>query len=334
MSGDERIVFRDVRDFIPTQTFACGQAFRWNRERDGSYTGIAGGRAANIAFTPASPEASAGDIVIRPLGGAVCAHSDAHSDTPADAGASGAPRVAGYKSYFWENYLDLKRDYGEIKRTLTAGDAVMADAVAHGAGIRILKQEPWETLISFIISQNNHIPRIKACIERLCEGFGTRIDCGDGGARFAFPSVNALASLSEMDLAPCGLGYRARYIAETARQVAETGGAAWLEGLRGAAGNGGAAAEEAAADGKAAEKALLSLCGVGPKVAACVLLFGLGRTEGFPVDVWMERVMRERYGIAGKQAAADYAAARFGPYAGIAQQYLFYSARNGRRAFE
>ncbi|MDR2089380.1 MAG: DNA-3-methyladenine glycosylase 2 family protein [Clostridiales Family XIII bacterium] len=310
MSKDTRIVFRNVKDFSAEQTFACGQAFRWKRGGDGSYTGVAGGRAANIAFTPADADAEgcAGDIVIRPLGVA-----------PPAACGEGNGSDSNDRN-FWENYLDLRRDYGEIKRALAANDAVMARAVACGAGIRILNQEPWEALISFILSQNNHIPRITACVERLCAACGTRIDGADGGVFFAFPRIETLAGLSEGDLAPCGLGYRAKYLIQTARRVAEAGGAAWLAALRDAA-----IAE--------AESALLSLCGVGPKVAACVLLFGLGHTEGFPVDVWMARAMRELYGVDGKDAAA-HAAERFGPYAGIAQQYLFHYMRNGRRPGE
>jgi N-glycosylase/DNA lyase len=293
MSDGRRIVFENVRDFDARQVFTCGQAFRWKRECDGSYTGVAGDRAANIAFTSAGRDRYAGDITIRPLGRALSACADADDDRA-----------------FWEDYLDLKRDYGRIKRALTMNDAAMARAAAHGAGIRILRQAPWEALISFIISQNNNIARIKGCVERLCEAFGARIDCADAGARFAFPSIETLAARDAADLTPCRLGYRAKYVAETARQVMEAGGEALFDELRGAA-----FAE--------AQKTLLSLCGVGPKVASCILLFGLGRTESFPVDVWIARAMRDLYGVDEKDAAA-YAAARFGAYAGIAQQYLFY----------
>ncbi|MDR2296197.1 MAG: hypothetical protein LBD95_05310 [Clostridiales Family XIII bacterium] len=297
MNDGARIVFKGVRDFDPLQTFACGQAFRWDRERDGSHTGVAGDRAANIAFTPAPGGRCAGDIAIRPLGRAPAA------DAAAD-------------ERFWADYLDLGRDYGAVKRALIADDPVMARAVAHGAGIRILRQAPWEALISFILSQNNNIARIRGCVKRLCAGFGARAGCGSGGeALFAFPRVDILAACTEADLAPCGLGYRARYVALAARRVAEAGGDAWLAGLRGAP-----LAE--------ARAALLSLCGVGPKVADCVLLFGLGRTEVFPVDVWTARAMRALYGAEKRDAAAG-AAARFGPCAGIAQQYLFYYMRNG-----
>jgi N-glycosylase/DNA lyase len=301
------ILFKDVRDFRTEQIFECGQAFRWNREKDGGYTGIAGGRAAKVAFVPSAEDALAGDLTIRPL-------ADIRNATAAT--EREAERTLDGERGFWKDYFDLGRDYGAIKRVLAEGDGVMARAVAYGAGIRILNQDPWETLVSFIISQNNHIPRIKACTERLCEGFGERMERAGGGAFFGFPDIDALAALSAADLSSCGLGYRAAYIVKTARRVAAEGGAAWLDGLRDMPLG-------------QAEKSLRSLCGVGPKVAACVLLFGLGMPEGFPVDVWMARAMRELYGVDAKGAAA-YAASRFGPYAGIAQQYLFYYVKNTR----
>jgi N-glycosylase/DNA lyase len=297
VSGDATIVFKAVRDFDARQTFECGQAFRWNRAEDGAFTGVAFGRAVRVSFVPRAATPAEGDIVIRTRGRAASVSE----------GAEDRDRA------LWESYLDLKRDYGAIKRALAARDEAMARAVARGAGIRILRQEPWESLVSFILSQNNHIPRIKGCVERLCENFGERIDCADGGTAFAFPDIAALAALSAEDLAPCGLGYRAKYVVKTARRVMENGGAPWLDELRDAP-----LAE--------AEASLLSLCGVGAKVAACVLLFGLGRTEGFPVDVWTARAARAFYGVDAKDAAAD-AAARFGPYAGFAQQYLFHYMR-------
>jgi N-glycosylase/DNA lyase len=220
---------------------------------------------------------------------------------------------------FWENYLDLRKDYGGIKRGLAAEDEVMARAVRCGQGIRILNQDPWETLISFIISQNNHIPRIRGCIESLCANFGRVLAGKDGESRRAFPDIGVLAALSAEDLAPCGLGYRAEYIVRAARRTAEAGGRQWLESLRGV-------------ELRRAEEELLKIHGVGPKVAACVLLFGLGKTEAFPVDVWVRRAMRDLYGVDERNGAAarDYAAARFGRHAGLAQQYLFYYMKHMR----
>jgi N-glycosylase/DNA lyase len=297
MSDNTEIVFKNVRDFSLERIFECGQAFRWKRGDDGGYTGVAGGRAASVTFEPSLRDPYAGELTVIGRGRALRAPS----------GAEAGDRA------FWENYFDLKRDYGEINRVLSANDETMARAIACGEGIRILNQDAWETLISFIISQNNNIPRIKGCIERLCKGLGERIERADGEVFFDFPDAPALASLSEEDLAPCGLGYRARYLCVTARQITEAGGRPWLDGLRGAA-------------FPEAKTSLLSLCGVGEKVASCILLFGLGQSEGFPVDVWMRRALSELYGIDEKDAA-NRAAARFGPYAGIAQQYIFYYVR-------
>jgi N-glycosylase/DNA lyase len=285
------IVFDDVRDFDIGRIFECGQAFRWNRDGYGGYTGVAGGRAGHAAFAPSPDDPRAGKLTIRILGAA------------RDAGPDG-------ERAFWANYFDLGRDYGEINRALTANDETMARVIAYGEGIRVLNQDAAETLVSFIISQNNNIPRIKGCVERLCANFGEPIEGADGAVFHCFPSLEKLSSLSEDELAPCGLGYRARYIRGAARQVMDAGGEAWLEGLR------------RAAPAKA-KLSLLKLLGVGEKVASCVLLFGLGMTEGFPVDVWMARAVREFYGV-GEKEAAEYAAARFGDHAGIAQQYLYY----------
>jgi N-glycosylase/DNA lyase len=294
MNEKASIIFENVRDFSVGKIFECGQAFRWKSANDGSYTGVAGGRAANIAFSPSPESPYAGRLTIREL-------------------ASRAPSAGDADRAFWENYFDLKRDYGEINRILTENDETMARAADCGAGIRILKQDAWETLISFIISQSNNIKRIQGCVRRLCERFGEGIESADGSIFYDFPSISKMASLSEEDLAPCRLGYRARYLCESSRRVAESGGEAWLGALR------AKTAAEATAE-------LKKLCGVGAKVASCVLLFGLDISEGFPMDVWMKRALRELYGVDAKEAAA-YAAEKFGPYAGIAQQYLFYYMR-------
>lgn len=272
-----------VRDFSADHIFDCGQCFRWNRESDGSYTGIAFGRAVNIKETD-------GTVTIEN-----CTEED-------------------YSS-IWADYLDMKRDYGMIKESLSEGDSVMKAAAAYGSGIRLLQQDPWETLISFIISQNSNIPRIKKCIEALCENFGRGIGVYRGAQRFAFPTPERLAGLTREELAVCRLGYRDTYIIEAAKAVAADAGSA-LYSARGMSG----------AD---AERYIRSIKGVGPKVANCIMLFGLLKYESFPIDVWMKRIMHELYGfdqndLRGMQA---YAAEKFGEYSGFAQQYLFYYAR-------
>lgn len=280
---NKKFTAEGIKDFDVNHTFDCGQCFRWNVEEDGSYTGIVGKCAVNIK-----------------LEGSILTIDNCTEDD--------------YKN-IWHDYLDMDRDYGGIKSKLSAHDKVMADAVSYGHGIRLLRQDPWETVISFIISQNSNIPRIKKCIESLCTAFGESIGTYRGKERFAFPTAERLAGLSQEDLAPCRLGYRDKYIMETARVVAEDGGRTLA-----------AARQMTFAD---AEKYIRSLKGVGPKVANCILLFGLLKYESFPLDVWMKRIMHELYGFDENdmKGMAAYARENFGEYSGFAQQYLFYYAR-------
>ena len=276
-------VIENVRDFHPEHIFECGQCFRWNRQDDGSYTGTAMGRIVNIRLCPEGDEgekACAGKVIIK-------------NASPED-----------YEK-IWREYLDLDRDYGRIKQRLSAGDEVMENAVAAGRGIRILKQDLWETIVSFIISQNNNIPRIKGCIEKLSALAGERLEDYDGQAVYALPTVERLARLESDDLAPVRLGYRAPYLIKTARMVTEKGLPENYEEVS-------------------------ALCGVGPKVANCITLFGLHDLSSFPIDVWVRRVMNEMYGFEEKdvRGMAAFAAERFGELGGIAQQYLFYYIRS------
>ncbi len=278
-----KYVIENVRDFHPEHIFECGQCFRWNRQDDGSYTGTAMGRIVNIRLCPEGDEgekACAGKVIIK-------------NASPED-----------YEK-IWRQYLDLDRDYGMIKQRLSAGDEVMENAVAAGRGIRILKQDLWETIVSFIISQNNNIPRIKGCIEKLSALAGERLEDYDGQAVYALPTVERLARLESDDLAPVRLGYRAPYLIKTARMVAEKGLPENYEEVS-------------------------ALCGVGPKVANCITLFGLHDLSSFPIDVWVRRVMNEMYGFEEKdvRGMAAFAAERFGELGGIAQQYLFYYIRS------
>lgn len=285
--SEKRIRIRDIKDFEPDHVFDCGQCFRWNRCDDGSWTGTAGGRTVNV-------RRSGDDLVI--------------DNTTEEE----------YRS-FWHDYFDMDRDYGHIKRALSEGDPVMAEAVGYGHGIRLLKQDIRETVISFIISQNSNIPRIKKCIEGLCEKYGRPAGAYEGRSRYDFPEMDVLAGLSEEDLEDIRLGYRDRYVIETSRAIASDGGAA----LERAAGM----------PYSEAEKLIRSYRGVGPKVANCIMLFGLAQYESFPLDVWMKRVMSELYGFDIKDARgmAGYAKEHFGPYSGFAQQYLFYYARENLR---
>ena len=311
-----KYIYEGVKDFNLDHIFDCGQCFRWSRQEDGSYTGIAMGKAVNVSLkeVPAG-EGSGADGTCGP--------------------GEGQPRLESGKfqprldlvidncskedfEKIWRSYLDLDRDYGAIKATLAESDQVMAKAIEGGSGIRILKQELWETMVSFIISQNNNIPRIKGCIENLARLFGEPAGEYGGVEYFNVPSAEVMSCLTAEDLAPCRLGYRAPYLVETARQVMERGG---VEAV--------AADLEAASTPEEACEYLRGFQGVGPKVASCIALFGLGRLEAFPIDVWVRRVMNRLYGIDEKDIKGmnAYAAEHFGVNGGIAQQYLFYYIR-------
>ena len=284
-----QVIREGVRDFHLDHIFDCGQAFRWEKQDDGSYTGIAGGRIANIQFEPSEPGGAAGKLVISNV-------------------------TEQEFEEFWRHYLDLDRDYAAIKAQLGA-DPVMKTAIGYGEGIRLLQQEPWETLLSFIISQNNHIPRIKKCIETLSVEFGECEGEYCGREYYSLPEPEVLAALTEEDLAVCRLGYRAKYLIETAKKVCGEG----VEVLNGVAGPDSTSQE--------AYEYITGVHGVGPKVANCIMLFALGKYDSFPLDVWMKRVMEEEYGLTSPKEMAAFAAENFGEYGGFAQQYLFYYVR-------
>lgn len=276
-----------VRDFDLVQIFECGQCFRWERQADGSYFGIVSNKAVYISLE--NRDNYSGVLTI-------------------EAKNAVADRA------FWESYFDLSRDYGKIKEQLAAKDKKLAVAISYGEGIRILKQDIFETIISFIVSQNSNIPRIKKCINAIAEKFGERIVCENGGAHYAFPTVFELQKAGVEDLKMLKLGYRAEYIAATSARLAR---------------NHEEFARIGEMDYKTAREFLLGLSGIGPKVADCILLFGLGKFEAFPIDVWVKRVMHDVYGFDEKDTKGmnEYAATHFGDNGGIAQQYLFYYIR-------
>lgn len=243
------------------QTLESGQCFRWKREPDGSYKGIAGNRSLSLR-----QEADGVTLII-----------DNEADFP-----------------YWENYFDLATDYGSIIESFSP-DKTLYEAATENRGVRILRQEPFETLISFIISQNNNIPRIIGIIDRLCEAFGEKV-----GDRYTFPAAERLAGLSEADLAPLRAGFRARYILDAARKAADS--TVDLESIYGMSYD----------EGKALLKTIV---GVGDKVADCVLLFAYHKTEAFPTDVWIKRIVAEYYSGGLPEC--------MGNNKGIAQQYLF-----------
>lgn len=211
----------------------------------------------------------------------------------------------------WKNYFDLEADYGKLIASIDPEDAYLNQAAAFGSGIRILRQDLWEMIISFIISQQNHITRIRRCIDLLCRKYGKECRTDEGMVYYAFPLPETLAEAKEEDLYVCNLGYRSRYVKETAASICrgEVDLSAVME-MKG---------EEAA-------KELRKLCGVGIKVAECVRLFALHHTDAFPVDTHINKVLKEQY-------PAGFPFERYRDCSGSLQQYLFYFDLNkqGRR---
>ena len=197
------------------------------------------------------------------------------------------------------SFFDLNRNYSEINKTLS-NDETLKNAIEYAGGIRILTQPKWETLCSFILSQNNNIKRITGIIDRLCLNFGEDI----GGGKYSFPSAEKLSALTVEDLEPLRSGFRAKYVLDAARKV--TSKEVDFDKID-------------AADIDTAREMLMQINGVGPKVADCVLLFGFHKLDAFPKDVWIKKVMQEFY----PDGLPDYAV----KYGGIAQQYLFHYMR-------
>lgn len=200
----------------------------------------------------------------------------------------------------WKIYFDLDRNYPDIISRF-GEDSYLSTASEEYYGIRVLNQEPWEALCSFIISQNNNIPRIKGIVERLCENFGENL----GEGYFTFPSAEKLSAMTPDDLAPLRAGFRAKYIIDAANKVA-SGQISFKEILE--------------KDISFGRESLMKICGVGPKVAECALLYGCRKADAFPIDVWVKRIMSELYENGLPQCAY--------PEIGIAQQYLFHWRRN------
>lgn len=279
IQDNNKIILKDMKNFDPKHIFECGQAFRWKVEDDNSYTAIAYGRVINV-------KREKDDIVLK--------------NTNLD-------DIKG----IWYNYFDLGRDYDEIKRILSEDD-VLREAIKFGEGIRILNQDPFETVISFIISANNQIPRIKKSIELIANHYGERIE---GTEYYSFPTPEALSKAKAEDLKEiCRVGFRGERIVETSKIIAR--GDIDLNEIF----------NMPKEEGK---EILMTLPGVGPKVSECILLFAFKKSDAFPVDVWVKRVMEYFYlkEDTNEKLIGDYGAKLFGSLAGFAQQYLFYYAR-------
>jgi len=261
------LAFENVTELDLAQTLDCGQCFRWTENSDGSFSGVAFGQS----------------VTVRLDGSRLLLEGAEESDRER-----------------WLRYFDLETDYAAIRADVSAMHPVLREAAAYAGGIRILRQEPYEALCTFIISQNNHIKRIKGIVQRLCECCGSRL--ADGS--YAFPDADAMSRLTAEDLAPLRAGFRTRYLLDAAKKV--SAGEVCLDFCY-------------TAPYAQARAELMKITGVGVKVADCTLLFGMHRTEAFPMDVWMKRAMKTLF--------PDMTPEDFGSCGGMAQQYIFHYSR-------
>ena len=268
----DKIIINDLSCFNIRQILDCGQIFRYHQQDENTWIVYSLDKKAIVKEFPDRVEIECED-----------------------------------KDYFI-NYFDLNTDYNIIKEGLK-DKPLMKESIEYGYGIRILKQDKWEMLISFIVSANNHIPRIKSIIERICDRLGK-----DMGDYHAFPTPQAMASVDQAFYKELGAGYRDKYLIETAKAVA-----------------GGFDLEEISnMNAEQANKRLCTLMGVGPKVADCILLFGYHKQDVFPVDTWVKKIYKD---VTGKQEENNKKIRNdllniYGENAGYAQQYLFFNKRD------
>ena len=289
---EQRYVIKNIESFEPKHIFECGQCFRWNIEDDGSYTGVVRNNVLNVKKEENS-------IVIKGM----CEDN---------------------LEELCKDYFDLDTEYQKIKNKISKLDNNLRVSIKYGKGIRILKQDIWEALISFIISANNNIPRIKGIIERISKQYGEEI-IWDNKKYYTFPNPEQLSNASVSDLRKLGLGFRDVRVFETCRLINQN--IISIEEL------------ETIENIDELKEQLLRFPGVGPKVADCIMLFSMKKLEVFPIDVWVKRVMTELYGdeirklknnstIISNKQILEYAQQYFGNLAGVAQQYLFYWRRD------
>ena len=283
---EQSYILENANSFNLRDIFECGQCFRWNKEDDESYTGVIENNVLNVK-----------NIENKIIFKGIC---------------------NGNIQEIVTNYFDLNRDYTKIKNELSKIDDYMKNSIKYGEGIRILNQDLWETIISFIISANNNIPRIKGIIERLSKKYGKEI-IWNGKKYYTFPTPEELRNVSVEEYRKLGLGFRDIRVYETTKMILNK--EVDLKKLFNE-------------DTETVREELLKLSGVGPKVADCILLFStLKRFEVFPIDVWVRRVMNDLYiknedeKKVSKKQILEIADKKYGNLAGIAQQYLFYWRR-------
>lgn len=282
----QEYILKLKKDFNSTHIFECGQCFRWNLQESGNYIGVVKNsvievieKENEVIFRGVS-ESNLKDIVIE--------------------------------------YFNLEMNYREIKNKLSRVDNYLKESIEFGNGIRILNQDIFETIISFIISANNNIPRIKKIIENLSKNYGKRIEY-NGKIYYTFPTVEDLSKATVADLRNLGLGFRDKRVYTTTRMILKK--EIDIEKLK------------KLKDTEKLREEILKLDGVGPKVADCILLFAFNRYDVFPIDVWVRRVMNDLYiknpqeSKVSKVEIKKLAEEKYGKLAGLAQQYLFYCKR-------
>ena len=281
---EQKYILENTKSFEPIHIFECGQCFRWNKEEDGSHTGIFKNNVVNV-------KKENNKIIF-------------------------TGKCEGNIKQICEEYFDLNTNYERIKQELSKIDEYLANSIQYGNGIRILKQDLWETIISFIISANNNIPRIKTIIERISKKYGDKI-IFENKEYYTFPTPKQMEAATVKDFRDLGLGFRDIRVYETVQKTLR--GEINLEKL---------SKEQ---NVELLREELLKIPGVGPKVADCIMLFSLEKYEVFPVDVWVRRVISELYFENNEQqpkTIQNFARKHYGNLAGLAQQYLFYWRRD------
>lgn len=277
---EKGVVVKNVHNFELKDIFDCGQCFRWNREENGNYIGVAFGKVIEV-------ERKEKDVVIYNI------------------------NEEEFRNV-WAEYFDLYRDYSEIKEELSK-DTLLKKSVDFGSGIRLLKQEPFEILLSFIISANNRIPMIKRCINRISKKAGKKIEYS-GREYYAFPTVERLHEFTEENFEECGAGFRAKYLKSTVDKIYS--GEFNLNHIK-------------SLNDDECHTELKKFMGVGPKVADCIMLFSMQKYSAFPVDTWVKKAMMKFYVApdVSLKKIRDFGRDKFGNLSGFAQQYLFFYAR-------
>ncbi len=282
---NDDIIIKKLENFDPEHIFECGQAFRWDREEDGSYTVVAFNRVLNVLKVGE-------DVIFRNT------------------------NLEDFEN-IWKNYFDLNTEYKAIQETFNS-DETMKKCIEYGDGIRILQQDEFETIISFMISANNRIPQIKKSIRLICEKYGNFIETYNNRDYYSFPTPSELSICKPEDLREhCRVGFRDERIYKVANMI-ENGEFPFYD-----------------LKNKTREEirdTLITLPGIGEKIADCITLFGYDKKDSFPVDVWIKRVMETLYfgKEVKKKEVSDLGRDKFGKYAGVAQQYLFYYGRENK----